>query len=738
LPEIAMPARSFRLQACVLIAGLALLAYVSLALADPPARVARVGVIGGPVSLSLAGTDDWVLASINRPLTTGDRLWVAEGARAEVQLGGSTVRLGEQTGVALLNLDDRIAQLQLTQGTLIVRASRLLADQALEVDTPNLAFTLRRPGEVRIDVDPDGGATTIIVRSGQGEAAGDGALRIVDARQPVRFSGSALQEAAVPARAVADDLDRWSADRERALASSEAARHVAPDVIGYQDLDAAGSWRADQDYGSVWVPRDVAPGWAPYRDGHWAWVDPWGWTWVDDAPWGFAVSHYGRWANLRGTWGWVPGPPRSRAYYAPALVAFVGGDNFQLTVGGGQVGGVAWFPLAPREVYRPSYKVSRGYFENVNRSNTVINNTVIINNFNRPEDPRGAHANRRVPGAVIAVPRTAFAQSQPVAKSIVAVAHAALAAAPVAALPHLAPAPQGVRGSPAQAGQPPQRVFQRPVLARTAPPPAPAGLAAQRAPSDARPGRAPEEGARRGLQPASTAPAVTLVKPPNGLPRRPGIAPATAAAMAPSAATAPAQAATPAPPVRPPEAAAPRAGPQQRPFAAPQPGPKPVPAAPADNPAPTVTPVAPSPASPPRAFKPAAPVAPAAPPPAAAVPERRPPVAAPPAPAPAETSAPRLRPPAAAPRRPDPEQRPYTVPKPAPARGADNPAPAAPPAAPAPPSPPQPFRPAVRAAPPAPPQARPAPVPPPHEPAAAAARPNDADPRKPEPEDRKR
>ena len=127
------------------------------------------------------------------------------------------------------------------------------------------------------------------------------------------------------------------------------------------------------DYGNVWVPTRVEAGWAPYRDGHWAWVEPWGWTWVDDAPWGFAVSHYGRWANMRGTWGWVPGPVRSRAYYAPALVAFVGGSNFQLSISSGNVGGIAWFPLGPREVYRPSYAVSRHYFENVNVSNTVIN-----------------------------------------------------------------------------------------------------------------------------------------------------------------------------------------------------------------------------------------------------------------------------------------------------------------------------------------------------------------------------
>ncbi len=82
------------------------------------------------------------------------------------------------------------------------------------------------------------------------------------------------------------------------------------------------------EYGNVWMPTRVSSGWAPYRDGHWAWVDPWGWTWVDEAPWGFAVSHYGRWASIGGSWGWVPGPVAARAVYAPALVAFVGGNNF--------------------------------------------------------------------------------------------------------------------------------------------------------------------------------------------------------------------------------------------------------------------------------------------------------------------------------------------------------------------------------------------------------------------------
>jgi hypothetical protein len=65
-------------------------------------------------------------------------------------------------------------------------------------------------------------------------------------------------------------------------------------------------------------------------------------------------------------------PRRERAVYAPALVAFVGSGRPQQSSpsGGGTVAAsVGWFPLAPREVYRPSYAVSQRYFDAVNRSN---------------------------------------------------------------------------------------------------------------------------------------------------------------------------------------------------------------------------------------------------------------------------------------------------------------------------------------------------------------------------------
>jgi len=76
-----------------------------------------VGFTSGPVSFSPAGEDDWVQATINRPVTTGERLWPDAGARAEIQVGGAMIRMSAGTSLVVLNLDDRVAQLQLTQGT---------------------------------------------------------------------------------------------------------------------------------------------------------------------------------------------------------------------------------------------------------------------------------------------------------------------------------------------------------------------------------------------------------------------------------------------------------------------------------------------------------------------------------------------------------------------------------------------------------------------------------------------
>ena len=489
-------------------AGFLTLTFSGWAAAEPPSRVARLAYIGGTVSFSPAGQPDWVQAVVNRPLTTGDRLWADANSRAELQIGGATIRLGEATSVRLLNLDDSIAQVELSQGTLKVRVRRMGPNQIFEVDTPNLAFTLRRAGEYRIDVSPNDDATAVMVHSGLGEAYGEGASYAVSPQRGYRFYGTGLSDYEPLAVHRDDDLDRWASERDRRDDNSPSARYVSPEVVGYEDLDANGTWRADANYGNVWTPSHVAAGWTPYHDGHWAWIDPWGWTWVDDAPWGYAVSHYGRWANINGSWGWVPGPPREQAVYAPALVAFVGGKDFQVAVSvGSTAAAVGWFPLAPREVYQPSYPVSRGYFDHINRSNTVIAPTTITNVYNTTNTTNTTnviYANQRVTGAVVAVPAQAFVQSQPVAKAAMPVSKEAAVSAPAAHIAAVAPVQQSVHGGAPNAGaKPPAR--EQAIVAHTAPPAPPVPFAVQQKQLAAKPGAPIDEAQRAQLKPAAPA-----------------------------------------------------------------------------------------------------------------------------------------------------------------------------------------------------------------------------------------
>src|SRR6186997_947868 len=95
---------SSRIAALLLLAATTFLAS-GVVLADPPYRVARLGFVSGSVSFSPAGEDDWVQANLNRPLVTGDRLWVVPGGRAELQMGGASIRIGSGSAVNLLNLD---------------------------------------------------------------------------------------------------------------------------------------------------------------------------------------------------------------------------------------------------------------------------------------------------------------------------------------------------------------------------------------------------------------------------------------------------------------------------------------------------------------------------------------------------------------------------------------------------------------------------------------------------------
>ena len=70
-----------------------------LAAQDPPGRVGRLNYHDGPVSFQPAGMNEWVDADINRPLTTGDNIWVGDRGRAEIHIGSTALRLGSNTAL---------------------------------------------------------------------------------------------------------------------------------------------------------------------------------------------------------------------------------------------------------------------------------------------------------------------------------------------------------------------------------------------------------------------------------------------------------------------------------------------------------------------------------------------------------------------------------------------------------------------------------------------------------------
>jgi hypothetical protein len=105
--------------------------------------------LNGDVSFQPAGAEDWAAATLNRPLTTADRLWTGSGSRVEMHVGNAALRLGPDTGFAFLNLTDSTSQVQMTQGTMSVRLRELGAREAFEIDTPNVATRARTPMDAR-------------------------------------------------------------------------------------------------------------------------------------------------------------------------------------------------------------------------------------------------------------------------------------------------------------------------------------------------------------------------------------------------------------------------------------------------------------------------------------------------------------------------------------------------------------------------------------------------------------
>jgi hypothetical protein len=430
--------RTSRLLRLASIACAALFAPIALAQGAPQggddngARVGRVATFQGEVFVAPQDKpDEWAAVSLNYPVGTGDNLWMSGDGHAEIDYGGGQLRLGGDSNVHLSRLDDRQFALFVAQGRVIVRVRTLEPGETAVIDTPNAQIDLERPGLYRIDVSPDPAQTWVLVREGEAGIGLPGGAQQVLPGQTATVTGAGNAVAEVQNGVTVDALDTWSADRDRVYEGGRrAASYVSPEMVGYSDLDANGQWSTYPEYGAVWFPSTVVADWAPYRYGHWVWLAAYGWTWVDNAPWGYAPFHYGRWAYIGGRWGWCPGTFVRRPVWAPALVAWYGGNGWSVSASAGAPV-YGWVPLGWRDPFVPWWgRCGSRCYERYNRPYAV-------NVAERSNRPPTYYANHSVPGAITAVPGAAFRGAQPVAVNRVALSPQAFASAP-----RLAGAPQ--------------------------------------------------------------------------------------------------------------------------------------------------------------------------------------------------------------------------------------------------------------------------------------------------------
>ena len=313
---------------------------------DVRARVVRISLISGEVTLKRKGNTDWERARLNFPLVEGDTVATDRESRLEIQFDARNfVRLAPNTTMQIVALRDEGVALSVGAGTVVVRLVKFDREhEYFEVDAPRTTLAAEKKGVYRIDV-PDTGRVRLAVREG-------GSARIYSDTSGFALRDGRTAELVVAgdnsgdwefvANASFDPIDDWVNDRERYLAQRLRydVQYYDEYVWGAEDLDAFGDWGYTSDYGWIWRPHNtvinVYNDWAPYRYGHWVWCPPYGWTWVGYEPWGWAPYHYGRWVFYGGYWAWCPRSAfyHDRSWWQPALVAYVYiNDNY------------CWYPL---------------------------------------------------------------------------------------------------------------------------------------------------------------------------------------------------------------------------------------------------------------------------------------------------------------------------------------------------------------------------------------------------------
>lgn len=348
--------------------------------ADPDTMYVRY--IEGSVNLSESGSPQSMEAVVNTPLIEGDTVATGPGGRTELFLkDGSMARIGKNSVMKVLAMDDKGVQFKLEQGSAYI-VSQGSREVPIFLGTPLVALDITSPSTVGVDAYSNGINEISVLKGSIFASQGPDRMLV---RQGERLILRADGSMPVVARLRApDDWLRWNTGRDTAAVAgagtSESYTYLPEELRAYSsDLDTNGQWIYNPEYNYVWVPTVIMVGtWSPYRHGRWAWIRG-SYVWVGYEPWGWVPYHYGRWVHdRRAGWCWVP-PKHRDVRWEPAHVAWVNSSRH-----------IGWVPLAPGErydrrsapviqqtnVYNTTYKnvtVERSY-----RNASVVNSMVTV------------------------------------------------------------------------------------------------------------------------------------------------------------------------------------------------------------------------------------------------------------------------------------------------------------------------------------------------------------------------
>lgn len=370
---------------------------------DPPSRAGRIVSVVGDAWLFDHDSREWTRLTRNQTVAEGDRVRTDERGRVSLRVGSTTVWVDERSDLEFSQLDDGQTLLQIDRGDVAIRLRNAENVAETRLRTREGTAQPEREGLYRVEQLDRGSKVYVLQGRMRFEWARAAVPVVMGTGEQVELwwpDGPRAERGPL----YSDGFGDWVLAESRDEGDRPVARYVSAEMTGAEDLDRYGRWETAPEFGTVWVPTTLTVvDWAPYRYGRWVWSRHWGWTWVDDAPWGFAPFHYGRWVSWGGRWCWAPGAYVHRPVYAPALVGWVGGGSVSVGISIGSrppPPRYGWYPLAPREVYRPAYRHTPRYEHRVNDPRD-LRDPVTVQRPHRYRDTPSAVSTLPAPGAAI-------------------------------------------------------------------------------------------------------------------------------------------------------------------------------------------------------------------------------------------------------------------------------------------------------------------------------------------------